>query len=66
MVKLNTRYIRQLLGNKGMSVADLAYRMGVSEGLVRRLLDKETVAADRAKRMAEVLGVPIIENTMAA
>ena len=65
MVNLNVGRIRELMRDKAMREENLAYSMGISPGLLKRLLDRECVGLYYAVRMSQVLGVPIIEITVA-
>lgn len=65
MVKLDVSRIRKLMRDKAKTIQELAWGMGVSPDLVKRLLDREVVSVYYAKSMCSVLGVSIIEITMA-
>ena len=65
MVNLDYGKIRELMSGHGMSKRDLAYRLGVSEGLLKAILDRGTAKPDFARRISEALSVSIVEITCA-
>lgn len=65
MVNLNVGRIKELMRSKAKSNQDLAYGMGVSPDLLKRLLDRGCADVYYAKRMANFLDVPIVEITVA-
>ncbi len=65
MVNLNVGRIRELMQSKAKSAKDLAYGMGVSPDLLKRLLDRGSADVYYAMRMSHALDVPIIEITVA-
>lgn len=65
MINLNVGRIRELMRSKAKTMRELAYEMGVSPDLLKRLLDRSCADVYYAKRMANFLNVPIIEITVA-
>lgn len=65
MVNLNVGRIRELMRSKAKSMREMSYEMGVSQDLLKRLLDRGCADVCYAKRMANSLNVPIIEITVA-
>ncbi len=65
LTKLNVKKIRGMLKDKGWTVEDLAYWMGISPALLGKMLRRETVQISYVMDMACILGVTVIEITLA-
>ena len=50
--------IKQVLKSKGLTYAELATRMGVSEQSVKQTMNRESVSTTTLQRIAEAIGVP--------
>lgn len=55
--RINARYIRALLGAKGMKIETLAEACGVSRQHIHNILSGRSISVDVLVKIAQVLGV---------